>query len=263
MHLDSITQHRRREGYPLWPKSSRTIIEAMRMVTTKAKGPLEALQQRIIQCRKCPRLVLHRERSGELKRRSFQEWEYWSRPVPSFGDPEARVAIIGLAPAAHGGNRTGRMFTGDASARFLMEALYEVGFANQPSSKHRDDGLALRGAYLTAALRCAPPGDKPTTAELANCAPYLEEELALLPRLRAVLVLGRIAFDAYLRLVSREMGKRARLPFTHGARYLLDEERPVLYVSYHPSPRNHNTGRRTRSSVVAVLEQVREEAGLR
>ena len=235
----------------------------MSRATLNTGGPLEALQQRITKCRRCPRLVLHRERSGELKRRSFQEWEYWSKPVPSFGDPEACVAIIGLAPAAHGGNRTGRIFTGDASARFLMEALYEVGFANQPSSEHRDDGLTFRGAYLTAALRCAPPGDKPTPAELADCAPYLDEELALLSRLRVVLVLGRIAFDAYLRLVSRETGKRVRLPFTHGARYLLDEERPVLYVSYHPSPRNHNTGRLTRSSFVAVLEQVREEAGLR
>ena len=235
----------------------------MSRATLNTGGPLEALQQRIIKCRRCPRLVLHRERSGELKRRSFQEWEYWSKPVPSFGDPEACVAIIGLAPAAHGGNRTGRIFTGDASARFLMEALYEVGFANQPSSEHRDDGLTFRGAYLTAALRCAPPGDKPTPAELADCAPYLDEELALLSRLRVVLVLGRIAFDAYLRLVSRETGKRVRLPFTHGARYLLDEERHVLYVSYHPSPRNHNTGRLTRSSFVAVLEQVREEAGLR
>ena len=234
----------------------------MSRAALKASGSLEALQQRIIQCRKCPRLVLHRERSGEIKRRSFREWEYWSKPVPSFGDPEALVAIIGLAPAAHGGNRTGRMFTGDASARFLVEALHHVGFANQPSSEHRDDGLALRGAYLTAALRCAPPGDKPALAELADCAPYLDQELALLPRLRAVLVLGRIAFDAYLRLVSREMGKRVRLPFTHGARYLLDEERPVLYVSYHPSPRNHNTGRLTRSSFVAVLEQVRDEIGL-
>lgn len=233
----------------------------MNRATPSEEGPLEALQRRIIQCGRCPRLVLHRERSGEIKRRSFREWEYWSKPVPSFGDPEARVAIIGLAPAAHGGNRTGRMFTGDASARFLVEALYQVGFANQPSSEHRDDGLTLRGAYLTAALRCAPPGDKPTPTELADCAPYLDEELALLPRLRAVLVLGRIAFDAYLRLVSRDLEKRARPPFIHGARYLLDEERPVLYVSYHPSPRNHNTGRLTRSSFVAVLERVRREIG--
>ena len=228
----------------------------------RVEEPLAALQQRIIQCSRCPRLVLHRERSGQVKKRGFQEWDYWSRPVPSFGDPRARVALIGLAPAAHGGNRTGRMFTGDASARFLMEALHEVGFASQSSSEHRDDGLALRGAYLTAALRCAPPGDRPAPGELANCAPYLDQELALLPRLRAVLVLGRIAFDAYLRLVSRDLGKRARLPFTHGARYLLGDGMPALYVSYHPSPRNHNTGRITRSSFMAVLEQVRREAGL-
>ena len=232
------------------------------MAPPKAQGPLEALQQRIILCRRCPRLVLHRERSGELKRRSFREWEYWSKPVPSFGDPEARVAIIGLAPAAHGGNRTGRMFTGDASARFLMEALYETGFASQPSSEHRDDGLLLRGVYITAAVRCAPPADKPTRQEEANCADYLAQELALLTDLRAVVALGRIAFEAYLRLVSQEQGEPIRLPFRHGASYRQVEGMPTLFVSYHPSPRNHNTGRLTRYSLVALLQEVKREVGI-
>ena len=223
------------------------------------KGPLAALQERIIRCRTCPRLVLHRERTGEVKRASFQQWVYWSRPVPSFGDPHARVCAIGLAPAAHGGNRTGRMFTGDASARFLMQALYETGFASQPSSEHREDGLVLTDLYLTAALRCAPPGDKPVREEMANCAPFLAQELASLPQLRAVLVLGRIAFDAYLRLVSQGRGEPVRLPFRHGARYELGEGSPTLFVSYHPSPRNHNTGRLTRTDFLAVLEQVKRE----
>ena len=206
--------------------------------------------------------MLHRERTGEMKKPSFQDWDYWSRPVPSFGDPGARVCAIGLAPAAHGGNRTGRIFTGDASARFLMDALYETGFASQPTSEHREDGLVLRGLYVTAAVRCAPPGDKPIREEMINCAPFLAQELASLPELRAVLVLGRIAFDAYLRLVAQSRGEPVRLPFRHGARYQLGEGTPTLFVSYHPSPRNHNTGRLTRASFVAVLEEVRREVGI-
>ncbi len=213
-------------------------------------------------CRKCPRLVLHRERSGQAKKRLFQEWTYWSRPVPSFGNPQARVALIGLAPAAHGGNRTGRMFTGDASARFLMGALYKTGFASQPNSDHREDGLVLQDAYITSAVRCVPPGDRPTAQEMTSCAPYLAQELSLLRELRAVVVLGRIAFDAYMRLVSQQRGEPVRLPFQHGARYPLEEGTPTLFVSYHPSPRNHNTGRLTESSLIALLERVKLEAGL-
>ena len=220
---------------------------------------LAALQRRIIRCRKCPRLVLYRERSGTVKKRAFQEWDYWSRPVHSFGDPSARVCAIGLAPATHGGNRTGRMFTGDASARFLLKALYETGFASQPSSEYRDDGLVLHDMYLTAALRCAPPADRPTAQEVANCGQFLAQELALLPELRAVLALGRIAFAAYLHLVSHESGGALRLPFRHGARYPLGEGLPILFVSYHPSPRNHNTGRLTHSGFVALLEEVKRE----
>ena len=197
-----------------------------------------------------------------MKRRGYEAWDYWSRPVPSLGDPDARVVAIGLAPAAHGGNRTGRIFTGDASARFLMEALYETGFASQPTSEHRNDGLQLYDLYLTAAARCAPPADKPTKQELANCASYLAEELALLPFLRVVLALGRVAFEAYLRLVSEKVGKPVRLAFHHGVRYEMPVGGLALYASYHPSPRNHRTGRLTRESFVDVLRQVRREAAL-
>ena len=225
------------------------------------QSSLISLQRQIAQCTRCPRLVEHREQASETKRRGYEEWDYWSRPVPSFGDPNARVLAIGLAPAAHGGNRTGRMFTGDASARFLMDALYEVGFASQRTSEHRDDGLELHGMYLTAAARCAPPADRPNTEELANCASYLKQEVDLLPHLRVVLALGRIAFDAYLRLVFP--GKaRSRLAFRHGARYEISAGGPVLYASYHPSPRNHQTGRLTRESFVDVLQRAWQEAGL-
>lgn len=223
---------------------------------------LQEIQGRILQCRLCPRLVAHREQVGLVKRRGYETWEYWSRPVPSFGDPWARILIIGLAPASHGGNRTGRMFTGDATARFLMEALHQVGLASQPSSEHRNDGLNLHGAYLTAALRCAPPADRPSPQELAQCAPYLEEELSLLPEVRVTLALGRIAFEGYLRMISARAGRALRFPFQHGASYPMPVGPPVLFASYHPSPRNHQTGRLSRASLVQVLREVTQQAGL-
>lgn len=162
---------------------------------------LEILQQRVIACTRCPRLIRYCRKVSREKRRMYRDAEYWGKPLPSVGDPEAELLILGLAPAAHGGNRTGRMFTGDRSGDFLYSALYEAGFANQAESRHRKDGLELRGCYITAALRCAPPKNKPRPQELRNCQPYLEKELQLLKRVRAVLALGRIAFDAYLRLV--------------------------------------------------------------
>ncbi len=220
---------------------------------------LEALQWRIGECTRCPRLVEHREAVGRLKRRSYRDWTYWSRPVPSFGDADARVAIIGLAPAAHGGNRTGRMFTGDASARFLMQALHEVGFANQPTSEHKEDGLQLRDVYITTAARCAPPGDKLTRLELTNCGDYLIEELALLPGLRIVLALGRVATDAYIRVVEKQCGEKVKVVFEHGGRYEMPAGTPLLYTSYHPSPRNHNTGRLTRASFLEVFQRIASE----
>jgi uracil-DNA glycosylase family 4 len=223
---------------------------------------LNTLQDQIIQCGRCPRLVAHREQIGVVKRREYESWTYWSRPVPSFGDLNATVLAIGLAPAAHGGNRTGRMFTGDASARFLMDALWELNFSNQPTSHHIEDGLHLYGIYLTASLRCAPPSDKPTRAELLNCAPYLEQELLLLPRLRVVLALGKIAFESYLKIISRQLNTHIKLPFKHGARYPMPIGPPLLYSSYHPSPRNHQTGRLTRASFIEILMNIRRDGGL-
>src|SRR5204863_3806836 len=162
---------------------------------------LDRLNATIVRCGTCPRLVAHRKAVAAAPPRRYTGQRYWARPLPGFGDPRARVLLVGLAPAAHGGNRTGRMFTGDRSGDFLYRALYEAGFANQPLSRDRSDGLELRGCYITAALRCAPPKNKPLPRELRNCQPYLERELQLLKRVRAVLALGRIAFDAYLRLL--------------------------------------------------------------
>src|ERR1700722_196237 len=159
------------------------------------------LQQEIESCCKCPRLREHCSAVAVIKRRAWSDWEYWGKPVPSFGDPDARLLIVGLAPGAHGANRTGRMFTGDRSGEFLYRALYEAGFANQPASRSRDDGLKLRNCYISAAVRCAPPQNRPSPDEMRNCQPYLEKELEILSHLRAVLVLGRIAFDTYLRIV--------------------------------------------------------------
>ncbi|MBI4311108.1 MAG: uracil-DNA glycosylase [Chloroflexi bacterium] len=225
-------------------------------------GSLESLNQGLVQCRLCPRLVAHREQAGVVKKPAYREWDYWARPVPGFGDRNARVAAIGLAPAAHGGNRTGRMFTGDASARFLMQALYDVGFASQPTSEHAGDGLELRGLYLTAAARCAPPKDRPSPQELANCASYLRREMDLLPTVLVVLALGRVAFNSYLRLVSQQHGAPLRPAFRHGGRYEMPAGPPVLYASYHPSPRNHQTGRLSKESFLDVLRRVRAESGL-
>jgi len=220
---------------------------------------LEILHRRLVACRLCPRLVEHRESAGAAKRAAFRDWDYWARPVPGFGDSKAKVVAIGLAPAAHGGNRTGRMFTGDASARFLTQALYEAGFASQPTSEHRGDGLELRGLYLTAAARCAPPNDKPTPQELSNCAPYLRAEMDLLQDARIILALGRIAFDAYLRVASAWAGQSLRFAFAHGARYEMPVGPRALYASYHPSPRNHQTGRLSKEQFLEVLLRVKGE----
>jgi uracil-DNA glycosylase family 4 len=189
----------------------------------------------------------------------YRDWEYWGKPLPSFGDPDAELLILGLAPAAHGGNRTGRMFTGDRSGNFLYRGLYEAGFANQPTSVHCNDGLQLRNCYITAALRCAPPKNKPQPQELRNCQPYLEKELRLLKRVRAVLGLGRIAFAAYLRVLSKRKGfpPRSSFRFAHGASFALPEGLPRLYCSYHPSQQNTQTGRLTEGMFRKVLTDIR------
>lgn len=217
------------------------------------------LEEQIIACTRCPRLVLYREQVAREKRRMYRDSEYWGKPLPGFGDPEAELLILGLAPAAHGGNRTGRMFTGDRSGDFLYRALYEAGFANQPQSRDRADGLVLSNCFITAALRCAPPRNKPFPEELANCQPYLEREFQVLRRARVVLALGRIAFDTYLRLVwSRNtFPPRSSFRFGHGASYALPMGLPRLFASYHPSQQNTQTGKLTPDMMRRVLADVR------
>jgi uracil-DNA glycosylase family 4 len=210
-------------------------------------------------CERCPRLRGYCREVAAARRRAYADWTYWGKPLPGFGDPRARLLILGLAPAAHGANRTGRMFTGDRSGDFLLAALHRAGFANRPESAHRDDGLALRGAYITAAVRCAPPANKPLPEEADRCRPYLVRELEILASLRAILALGRFAHDAYLRVL-RERGLSVTFadhPFRHGARHRFPEG-PVLFDSYHPSQQNTFTGTLTAASFDRVLRRVRD-----
>ena len=218
------------------------------------------MQQRVVGCEKCPRLVEHCRAIAVTKRRAYLDWEYWGRPVPSFGDPNARVLVIGLAPGAHGSNRTGRMFTGDGSGNFLYRALYQTGFASQPTAASRDDGLRLKDLYITAAVRCAPPGNKPTPEEFANCRPYLERELELLRNVRVVVSLGKLAHDAYLGiLLSRgSIAGRSDYPFGHGVIHRLPGGLPLLISSYHPSQQNTLTGRLTEAMLRRVFERVQK-----
>ena len=224
-----------------------------------ATGQLRVLQQRVIACARCPRLIRYCRRVATEKRPLYRDAEYWGKPLPSFGDPGAELLIVGLAPAAHGGNRTGRMFTGDRSGDFLYRTLCEAGWANQPLSRDRDDGLELRGCYITAALRCAPPANKPRPQELRRCRSWLEAELALLQRVRAVLTLGRIAFEAYLVTVYRPetFPPRSSFRFAHGATYALPGGLPRLFASYHPSQQNTLTGRLTHKMMMEVLVSIR------
>lgn len=224
------------------------------------KETIQAIRQEVVGCIRCPRLVAYREQVAETKRRAYRNDTYWGKPVPGWGDPDARLLIIGLAPAAHGGNRTGRVFTGDASGDFLFHAMHRAGFANQPTSRHADDGLALRNAYITAVVHCAPPDNKPLPVEMKNCLSYLERELTLLRNVRAVLVLGRIALDGYRAALNAVAGVDlpARLfPFAHGAAYLLGPSLPRLFISYHPSRQNTQTGRLTQTMFGAVFGSIR------
>lgn len=220
---------------------------------------LDQLNQEIVRCRKCLRLVRYREQIAKAKRRSFLEWDYWGKPVPGFGDPCAELLVLGLAPAAHGGNRTGRVFTGDRSGDFLYKALYQAGFANQPTATHRGDGLALENAYIAATLRCAPPANKPLPSELANCRPFFEREIEIL-RLRAILALGGIAMRAYLGLLKErgQISSLAAFPFQHGASYELPDGLPRLFASYHPSQQNTFTGKLTDDMMLKVLRDIRK-----
>jgi len=201
---------------------------------------LQELNKEIMACRKCPRLVEWREEVARVKRRAYQDQEYWGKPVPGFGDPTARVLVVGLAPGAHGSNRTGRQFTGDASGGFLYPALYRARFANQPSAESRSDGLILKDMYITASGRCAPPGNKPTPGELNNCQPYLEREIKLL-KPQVIVCLGRIAFERILKIYS---ARNSKWKFGHGAVFQLDDGVQIL-CSYHPSRQNTSTGKLT------------------
>lgn len=215
----------------------------------------------VVACRACPRLRRYCREVASRRKREFAHWTYWGRPVPGFGDPESQVLVVGLAPAAHGANRTGRMFTGDSSGQWLVRALYRAGFANQPTSVHRDDGLTLRDVYLTAVVRCAPPQNRPTAQEIARCLSYLRRELSLLTRVKVVVALGRIAFAACLLLLRERGGAGTGLRFVHGASYDLGPGLPVLVASYHPSRQNTNTGRLTEAMLDQVFRTVRELVG--
>ena len=219
------------------------------------------LNAEIVACTRCPRLVEHRERIAREKRRAYRDHEYWGKPVPGFGDPHARVLVLGLAPGAHGSNRTGRPFTGDASGKFMYPVLYETGFANQPTATDRNDGLMLHDLYITAAARCAPPDNKPLPQELANCSPFLERELEGLKNLRVVVALGRIGFEAYLNyLIRRELiASKREFEFRHAAEYALPDSR-VLLASYHPSNQNTQTGKLTRPMFMEIFKKARRLA---
>jgi uracil-DNA glycosylase len=223
----------------------------------------ETLNKKIIACRKCPRLVAWREEVAHTKRKAYQDWDYWGKPVPGFGDHKARVLVVGLAPGAHGSNRTGRQFTGDGSGEFMYPALYRAGFASQPESTSREDGLTLQDMYITASGRCAPPGNKPAPEELDNCQPYLEREIGLL-KPKVIVALGRIAFERILRiyfpradLKLQTIKRPASMAFGHGILYKLTPETWLL-CSYHPSQQNTLTGKLTVKMFDQIWEKARE-----
>lgn len=223
---------------------------------------LDVVQSDIAACRLCPRLRDFTAEIARTKRRAYREWDYWGKPVPSFGDPSARVLILGLAPGAHGSNRTGRMFTGDRSGDILYRVLHHAGFASQPASTSRDDGMQLQGAYITAACHCAPPGNKPTPAEIRNCRPYFERELDLLPALKVVVALGKIAFDNYLDVLKSRgaIASRAPFQFGHDRQFRIGKGHPVLVSSYHPSQQNTSTGKLTEKMLADVFQRARKLA---
>jgi uracil-DNA glycosylase family 4 len=222
---------------------------------------LGELEREVISCRRCPRLVAWREEVARVKRAAFASETYWGRPLPGFGDPKAKVLVLGLAPAAHGGNRTGRIFTGDRSGDWLFGSMYRTGFANQPTSVSRDDGLRLTGAYVTAAVRCAPPANRPTPVERDNCLPWLADELKLLPSVRVVVTLGSFAWDVALRALTAlgEPRPRPRPKFGHGAEAQIG--RCTLVGCYHPSQQNTFTGKLTEPMIDAVFARAAQLAG--
>ncbi len=220
---------------------------------------LDELNEQIICCERCPRLRQHCQQVALVRKKAYASWEYWGRPVPSFGDPKARVLILGLAPGAHGSNRTGRPFTGDGSGDFLYPVLHETGFASQAKSFSREDGMKLRDLWINAAVRCAPPGNKPLPEEIANCAGYLDEEIGLLRDLRVTVCLGKIAFDAFTSHLVRTgvLKRRTGFVFAHGAEYVLPSGKRLL-ASYHPSLQNTNTGVLTREMLTAIFARAKQ-----
>jgi len=217
---------------------------------------LTVLNREVVACTRCPRLVAYRQEVGREKRRAYRDWDYWAKPVPGFGDADARVLILGLAPGPHGSNRTGRPFTGDSSGNFLYPVLYETGFANQPTATDRGDGLTLNDLYITAAVRCAPPDNKPLPQELAECSVFLDREIASLRNLKVIVALGKIGFDAYLNNLNRRGLLPSRKPylFQHGAHYQTPDGKALL-ASYHPSNQNTATGKLTREMFVNIFRQ--------
>jgi uracil-DNA glycosylase family 4 len=224
------------------------------------KGLLKMISEEIVQCCKCRRLTHYREQVSQEKKRAYKDETYWGKPVPSYGDNHARLFIIGLAPAAHGGNRTGRIFTGDSSGDFLFDALYRFGFSNQATSVHAQDGLKLIDTYITAVAHCAPPGNKPLPGEIENCRPYLMKELEALTGIRVVLTLGQIAFNEYLKILktSGKIKKDSGLRFGHGLQFQLNNHLPTLFSSYHPSQQNTRTGKLTPPMFDKVISHIRE-----
>jgi uracil-DNA glycosylase family 4 len=220
---------------------------------------IRVLQEEVVECRRCPRLIVHCAEVARVKRRAYLDWEYWGKPVPAFGGSRAELLIVGLAPGAHGSNRTGRMFTGDVSGNVLYRVLHQTGFASQPESVSRNDGQRLINAYITAVARCAPPDNKPTREEIANCRPYLERELDLLPDVKAVVALGRVAFDNYLGILQRRglIRTRAAFVFGHDRMFETAPGQPVLISSYHPSQQNTSTGKLTEEMLAAVFRRAR------
>jgi len=219
---------------------------------------IRALEKTVIGCQQCPRLVTYCQKVAQEKRRAYKNLDYWGKPVPAFGDPEAELLILGLAPSAHGANRTGRMFTGDRSGVFLYRALHRANFATQQTSHSKNDGLKLINCFITAAVRCAPPANKPLPAELSACQLYLEQELQILKRVKVVLALGKVALDTYLRILVKNSVIRSRQPyhFRHGASYQLPKDLPQLFVSYHPSQQNTQTGKLTQDRFQSVFCEI-------
>jgi len=219
---------------------------------------IEQLKRKIIDCRKCDRLVQFREKIALEKRKAYSNWEYWGKPVPGFGSENAKIMVLGLAPAAHGGNRTGRVFTGDRSADFLFRCLYHVGLSNQASSEHRNDGLELEG-FITTAVKCVPPEDKPTPKEKENCEVFLNKEFEMLKNIKVILGLGKIGFDSYLKYVRKKYTiKMKDYKFGHGVRYEMPNKL-ILFGAFHPSPRNVNTGRLNFEMMVEFLKRIKSE----